>query len=102
MGGCWPIWASDPKILQSVIQPHETKLYKSRDHWGNFYDCMKSRKLTITPIEVAHRSASIAHLCMIALETGKTISFNPDTEQILNNPKAAAMLTRAYRAPYSL
>ncbi len=101
---CWRggLRASDPKILQSVIQPHETKLYYSRDHWGNFHDCIKSRKQTITPIEIAHRSASIGHLCLIALQTGKTISFNPDTEKILNNPKAAAMLQRAYRAPHSL
>ncbi|MBT3277867.1 MAG: Gfo/Idh/MocA family oxidoreductase [Phycisphaerales bacterium] len=97
------IWASDPKVLRSVIQPNEIKLYNTGgDHHGNFVDCIRTRKKTITPIETAHRSASIGHLCMIALETGQTISFNPDTEQILNNPKAAAMLQRAYRAPYTL
>src|SRR6478752_7446094 len=40
----------------------KVKLYESRDHFGNFLDCAKSRKPTITPIEVAHHSAIPGHL----------------------------------------
>jgi predicted dehydrogenase len=89
-------------ILNEYINPGETRLYKSRDHYQNFLDCVKSRKLTITPIEVSHRSASVGHLGVIAMELGRKIRFNPETETIINDPEASRMLGRAYRSPWQL
>ncbi len=94
--------AHPPYILNEYIRPEETRLYKSRDHHQNFLDCVKSRKLTITPIEVAHRSASVGHLGVIAMELGRKIRFNPETETIINDPEASRMLGRAYRSPWQL
>ena len=96
------IWASDPKILQSKIGPNETQIYKSTDHMQNFLDCIKSRKETITPAETAHRSASVGHLCMIALHTNRTIKWDYKTEKIIADKQAAALLGRANRQPWSL
>ena len=77
--------ASDPEILKSVIGDNEIKLYKSDNHWVNFVECIKSRKPTITPAETAHRSASIGHLCNVAMYTGREIDFCPKTETIKND-----------------
>ncbi len=94
---------AEPKsLLRDRIGANEVHLYKSRDHHQNFLDCVRTRRMTITPAEVAHRSASIGHLGQIALMTGRKIRFNPATEEILDDPGASALLGRAYREPWVL
>ncbi|MBM3311962.1 MAG: Gfo/Idh/MocA family oxidoreductase [Candidatus Aminicenantes bacterium] len=89
-------------LVHEVIGPNETKLVRSRDHYQNFLDAVRSRGRTITPCEVAHRSASVGHLGVIAIETGRTIKWDPAAEKILGDPEAERLLGRAYRKPYAL
>ncbi len=89
-------------LASEVIGPNEIRLYKSRDHYQNFLDCVRSRALTITPCEVAHRSASVGHLGVIAIETGRKIRWDPATETIIGDPEATRLLSRAYRKPWQL
>jgi len=94
--------ASDEKILAEEIGPDEIQLYESRDHKQNFLDCVKSRKLTICPAEVGLRSISVGLLGEIAMLTGRKIKWNPDTEEIIGDPEASALLGRSYREPWVL
>ena len=89
-------------LVNEVIGPNEIKLYHSKDHYQNFLDCVKSRALTITPCEVAHRSASVGHLGVIAIETGHKIKWDPATESIIGDPDAERLLSRSYRKPWVL
>jgi predicted dehydrogenase len=94
---------TEPKSLKKdTIRPNEINLYRSGNHIGNLIDCVVSRRPTITPAEVAHRSASVGHLCVIAIALGRKIRWNPDTEQILDDPAAATMLGRAKREPWNI
>lgn len=94
--------ASDEKILKEQIGPNEIKLYESRDHKQNFLDCVKSRKLTICPVEVGHRSISVGLLGEIAMLTGRKIKWDPETDEIAGDPEASALLGRSYREPWVL
>ncbi len=101
------VWAnrgeyrSDPEnLISSVIKDHETHLYSSDDHYRNFIDCVISRKETIAPAEVAHRSITLAHLGNIAMTLQENLDWNPVTEKFTNNAKANSMLTRPMRAPW--
>ncbi|MGD0781693.1 MAG: Gfo/Idh/MocA family oxidoreductase [Candidatus Aminicenantales bacterium] len=89
-------------LVSEIIGPDEIKLYHSRDHYQNFLDCVKSRALTITPCEVAHRSASVGHLGVIAIETGHRIKWDPAAETIIGDPEAERLLSRSYRKPWVL
>lgn len=94
---------TQPKsLMKDKIGSDEVNLYRSNNHIGNFLDCVISRRPTITPAEVAHRSASVGHLCVIAIALGRKIRWDPDTEEILGDPTAAGMLGRAKREPWSL
>lgn len=92
--------AEKPEILKEKLGENETRLYFSDSHFDNFIDCVKSRKETITPCEVAHRSASVGHLCDIAIYTGRKIRWNPKKETILDDDEATEMLYPVYRAPW--
>jgi len=94
--------AEPASILKEVIGPGETRLYESRDHKQNFLDCVKSRKLTICPAEVGHRSISVGLLGEIAMLTGRKIKWNPDTEEIIGDDAASALLGKSYREPWVL
>ena len=94
--------ASNEKILQEEIGPDEIHLYDSRDHKQNFVDCVKSRKLTICPAEVGLRSISVGLLGEIAMLTGRKIKWNPETEEIIGDAEASALLGRSYREPWVL
>jgi len=95
------LFASDKKILEIEIGSGDKHLYKSDDHQQNFLDCVKSRKETITPAEIAHRSISVALLGEIAMLTNTKLDWNPDKERFINNENANRLLAKPYRDPWN-
>jgi predicted dehydrogenase len=94
---------TEPESLKrEIIGPEEIRLYRSRDHHQNFLDCVRSRGRTITPAETAHRSASVGHLGVIAMEVGRKIKWDPKTETIAGDPEAERLLGHSYRKPWQL
>lgn len=89
-------------LMKERIGPEEINLYRSGNHIGNFLDCVQSRRLTITPAEVAHRSASLGQLCVIAIHLGRKLRFDPGQERFLNDEAANGQLGKAKREPWSL
>jgi predicted dehydrogenase len=94
--------ANPASVLNEVIGPDETQLYKSRDHKQNFLDCIKSRKDPIAPAEVAHRSISVGLLGEIAMLTEAKLKWDPEKELFHDNDAANRLLGRPMRAPWHL
>jgi predicted dehydrogenase len=94
---------AEPKsLLDSVIGPNEIHLYKSNDHKQNFLDCVKSRKDTICTAEIGHRSATVCHLGNISMLLDKTLRWDPQKEQFIDDDEANRMLWRPRRAPWRI
>jgi len=91
-----------PELADTVIGPDEIHLYESQSQHGNFLDCVKSRQRTAAPVEVAHRSITVAHLGNIAMMIGRPIRWNPETEEILDDDDASRLLSRAKRGPWTV
>ncbi len=72
------------------------------DHVRNFIECMKSRQLPISDVEIGHRSTSAPHLGNIALRSGDKIKWDGANEKIVGNAEASKWLSREYRAPWKL
>jgi len=89
-------------LKEEVIGPNEIHLFKSPGHWRNFVDCVKSRAKTLTPAEVAHRSASPGHLAYISMYTGRKIRWDAAKEEIIGDTEASRLLNKAYRAPWAI
>jgi predicted dehydrogenase len=80
----------------------DIRLYESADHYGNWLDCIASRKLPICDVEIGHRSATVCHLGNIAIRSQKKVPWDPVKERIIGDSDLAHMTSRPYRAPWSL
>jgi len=90
-------WADARRLPDDL---RKVKLYESSNHYRNFLDCVKSRKPTITPVEVAHHSTIPGHLGLIAMLVGRKIKWDAKKEVIIGDPEASKLMTRAYRKPW--
>lgn len=89
--------SSNQNIWRTEFKSTDEQLMISPEHNRNFIDCVKSRKPTICPVEMGIRCDVICHLSDIAVRTGRTINWDPKSEQIIGDAEANAMLRRPYR-----
>lgn len=94
--------ASDPKILDSVIGPDEIHLYESPEQHRNWLESIISRRQTVAPAEVGHRSCSTCLVSHIAMKLDGTLYWDPLRERFKDNDAANAMLSRPQRYPWGV
>ena len=101
------IEASDKQFIRD-IQDREKKgtldvtLYKSPGHQREFLDSVKSRKRTLTPVEIAHRSQTPGHLGYIAATVGRKLKWDATQEVIVGDKDASKLLTKEMRKPWRI
>ncbi|GGM75132.1 NADH-dependent dehydrogenase [Dyadobacter beijingensis] len=93
-------YASDPKILGSVIGEKEIHLYESPEQHQNWIESIQSGKQTISHAEIAHRSCTACLLAHTAMKLGRKVKWDPKKEQFINDKEATAMLSRPQRGKY--
>ena len=76
-------------------------------HFKNFIDCVISRKKEDlhAPIEEGHISAAMMHLANASYRLGRTLHFDPATQEAVGDAEANAMLrdaARGYRQPFAV
>jgi predicted dehydrogenase len=89
-------------LLKEFIGPDEIHLRRSPGHHQDFIDAVKTRRPPIAHEEIGHRTATICHLVNIALQTERTLTWDPVKEEITNDASANRMLYRPIRAPWRL
>ena len=89
-------------IIEEPLAASDVHLYESKDHYGNWLDCIRSRKLPIADVAIGHRSATVCHLGNIAIRSQKKVSWDPQKEKVVGDSELQAMVSRPYRAPWSL
>ncbi len=94
------IKASKPELLDTPLPCDAVRLYKSDNHMGNFFDCVRSRKDPICKVEIGHRSISIAHLGGISVRLGRALHWDPVKEEFVGDAEANGWLKREMRKPY--
>ncbi len=71
-------------------------------HVRNFLDCMRSRKQPRSDVEIGHNSMIACHLGNMAFRLGRRVDWNVENEKVVNDPEAQKLVTREYRAPWTL
>ncbi len=94
------ITANDRSLLTQKLPEDAPRVYVSNDHMANFVDCVKTRKPTICPADVGHRSASLCHLGVITIRLGRKLNWDPAKEQFIGDSEADTYIARPMRRPY--
>lgn len=77
--------------------------YKGRGGiFGDFLHCVRTRQRPFRDIEIAHRTATVAHLGNIAYWLNRPLKWDPVKEEILDDPEASRWLDRTKREPWSI
>ena len=94
--------ASSKELLRAPLPANAVRLEVSHNHMGNFFNSVRSRKDPISSVESGHRSASVGHLIVIALRSGRKFQWDPKKEIFTGDGAKAgnAQLAREMRKPY--
>lgn len=92
---------SKPELLLEPLPSDAIRLYVSKDHKANFFECVRTRKQPVCPAEVGHRSASVCHLGAISTRLGRKLQWDPQKEQFVNDSEADTWLAREQRKPWT-
>jgi predicted dehydrogenase len=79
----------------------ELKNDQQTAHVGEWLDAVRTRGRVSCPPEDAYRSTATVQLAMVALKAGGRVDWDEASEQVRDNPKAAALLKREYRGPWA-
>ena len=90
------------ELAERPLPADAVKLYKSNDHMGNFFECIKSRETPISDVESQHRSVSACHLANISLRLGRKLKWDAAKEAFVGDDEANGMLSRPQRSPYEV
>ncbi len=88
----------DPRLADKW----EGEGWLAHGHVQNWFDCIKTREKPNADVEIGHRTVTIAHLCNIARELGRRLRWDPEREQVVDDPEANALLARPRRTGWDL
>ena len=99
--------ASNPDWIREIQKLDKAgtlkaQLYNSPGHHKEFLDSVKSRKRTLTPVEIAHRSQTPGHLGYIAAVVGRTLKWDAVKQEIVGDAEASKMLSKKMRTPWHI
>jgi len=71
-------------------------------HLYGFLECVRTRRQPEANMETAHFSCGLVHLGEIAYRVGRVLHFDGKAERFIRDPEADALLTKKYRAPWTV
>ena len=97
----WDNFATERKALFEPTSG-ELALEHSRDHMGNFLDCVRTRRRPIMDAAIGHRVTTICNLGNLAYRLGRKLRWDPVAERFLGDDEANRLLHYPYREPWTL
>ncbi len=94
---------SSPKLMadyDKLVKEYIERTGNVQNHWRNLVDCILSRRQTVSPPVMMHRSMSTVHVANICMWLKRDMKYDPDKEKFIGDPEADRLLSRAMREPW--
>ena len=94
-----------PASIRQIVDhdaPRTGVFDASPDHFQNWVDCMRSRRETNAPVEIAHRSTTLCNIAVISMRVGRELRWDPQREVFQDDDEANRQLACPMRAPWHL
>jgi Oxidoreductase family, C-terminal alpha/beta domain/Oxidoreductase family, NAD-binding Rossmann fold len=94
---------SSPALLadfSKIVRNYMARTQRPMNHVRNFFDCVKSRRLTVANPEVMYRSMSTVHGANICMWLKRDLKYDPVKAEFINDAEANRLRSRAMREPW--
>jgi len=94
---------SSPSLLadlKKIVGDYMARTQRPMSHVRNFFDCVKSRRLTVAHPGVMHRTMSTVHAANICMWLKRDMKYDPVKEEFVNDAEANRLRSRAMREPW--
>lgn len=95
----YPRRRGEPEIHESP-KLHEPDSQNIPELWADFMDAIDRKRRPVCDIEIGHRSSTLSLLGMISLRVGRSLRWDGDREQIVDDSEASSLMRRPYRSPW--
>ena len=92
--------ASDEAILKERRGEEELDFSGTLSDKEDFLRAIKSGGETLEPVEVGHRTVSLCQIGLIAIQLGRKLEWDPDSERFKDDAEANARLDRPVRGDW--
>jgi len=86
--------------FDKLVNDYMERTQRPMNHWRNYLDCIKNRRLTVANPEVMHRSMTTVHAANICMWLKRTMKYDPVKEEFINDDEANRLRSRAMREPW--
>ncbi len=96
---------SSPALLQEykqVLADYVGRTQRPLNHMRDFFDCIRSRQLTVANPEIMYRSMCICLAADICEQLQRNLKFDLRAAEFIGDPEANRLRSRAMRAPYTI
>lgn len=96
--------SNPPELIAGAPPPADKSEYASvsHEHIRDWVQCMRTRKKTVAPATVGHRSTTICHLINLCRELARRLRWDPVKEEFLADDEANRLRSRQRRKGYEL
>lgn len=99
----WTFYPSNTNksILHQDPVLHTVDKNNIKELWNDFMVSIAEKRLPVCDIQTGHRSTTMSLLGMLSYKLGRSVDWDPEKENFINDPAATALLKREYRKPWT-
>ncbi|MEQ8535690.1 MAG: gfo/Idh/MocA family oxidoreductase, partial [Imperialibacter sp.] len=79
---------------------HEPDQQNIKELWTDFLKVIEIKGQTINPMINGQLATNISLLAMVSAKAGRSIEWDADKQEVINDPEANKLLSREYRKGY--
>jgi hypothetical protein len=96
---------SSPSLLsdfRKIVADYMARTERPMSHVRDFFNCVKSRRQTVSHPEMMHYSMATVHAANICMWLKRDVHYDPVKEEFTNDAEANRLRSRAMREPWTI